>query len=68
MDRGIVEPHGAERLGLCCSYPRGVEGQHPCVVAEGVRPRIEIARLPVVMLGVVGQCFWGALGTEVVCV
>ena len=67
MDRTVVEPDGAKRVGLCTPGAGGLEGELDGEVAERPGPRVEVG-LPVVVLGVTSQPFVCALGTEVVCV
>jgi hypothetical protein len=67
VDRTIVEPNRAKRVGLCSPGAGGLERELDREVAECPGPRVEVG-LPVVVLGVVSQPFVCALGTEVVCV
>ena len=67
MNRGIVEPERAERLGFRPPGAGGLERELDGEVAKRPGPRVELG-LPVVVLGVVNKPFVCALGTEVVCV
>lgn len=66
MDRDVVETDRSEFLGVGGADLRGSERQPTGVVAERSRPRVETRVPAVVVLGVVGQFVWCALGTEVV--
>lgn len=66
VDRGIVETHGPQRVGLGRADLRRRDGERACVVTQRPGARVEIGSTSVVVFGVVGELAWGALGTEVV--